>query len=291
VKGGSGANFSSTLNDFPSAGGEGAGGAFYIAGGTVSLNGDNVASNTAQGGQGGQGGPARPGYPAWEGVAGSGGLGTGGGLCDHGATAVSVANSTLSNNMAQGGAGGAGDLVSGTANGGGPGWGGAIVVTGGVSLNADTLFSNTAQGGAGGQGYHSASGSYGAGGAVYAPGGNAADSFTSVTFSSNTARGGAAGVSPHNSSLAGGLGQGGAIYYFGGQELTLVSDTISSNVAQGGVGASAGYDGLGAGGGLYIASTWNVPANVRIDAFTVANTIDNTASWSYPNIFGTYTET
>jgi hypothetical protein len=45
--------------------------------------------------------------------------------------------------------------------------------------------------------------------------------------------------------------------------------------------------GLGEGGGLYIASG----AIVYIDAFTLANVIDNTASTSYPNIFGTYIQT
>ncbi len=290
AQGGNGVNFSSTLNDFPSAGGEAAGGAYYAAGGTVALMTDNVASNTALGGQGGQGGPTTPGHPAWEGVAGSGGPAYGGVLCDHGDTYVTVANSTLSNNIAQGGAGGAGDLASGTAGAGGSGYGGVIVVTGAVSLEGDILFSNTAQGGAGGEGYHGASGGGGFGGAIYAPGGNIANYFTSLTLSSNTARGGAAGVNLHPlAQVVGGEGFGGAIYYFGPLQLTLLSDTISSNVAQGGAGANVGYDGLGEGGGLYIGSAYNFPSDVWLDAFTVANTIDNIASRSYPNIFGTYT--
>ena len=60
------------------------------------------------------------------------------------------------------------------------------------------------------------------------------------------------------------------------------------NTAQGGD--------LGEGGGLFIgteASTFygSTVASVYIDAFTLANVIDNTAATSYPNIFGTYIET
>ena len=53
---------------------------------------------------------------------------------------------------------------------------------------------------------------------------------------------------------------------------------------------------MGEGGGLFIGTEASAfygssVAIVDIDAFTLANVIDNTASTSDPNIFGTYTET
>ena len=55
---------------------------------------------------------------------------------------------------------------------------------------------------------------------------------------------------------------------------------MESNAAAGGSGSTAGQ---GHGGGMYIQSG----ATAYLDAFTVANTIDNTAD-SDPNIDGTY---
>jgi hypothetical protein len=58
----------------------------------------------------------------------------------------------------------------------------------------------------------------------------------------------------------------------------------AANGGQGGVGYPDGSAGLGEGGGLYIASH----AAVYLDAFTVANDLNNSASTSDPNIHGKY---
>jgi hypothetical protein len=64
-------------------------------------------------------------------------------------------------------------------------------------------------------------------------------------------------------------------------------DTVSSNAAVRGIGGGippTGPNGLGEGGGLYI----DPAATVYLDAFTVTNILNNTASTSDPNIHGTY---
>ena len=104
---------------------------------------------------------------------------------------------------------------------------------------------------------------------------------TSVSLSSNTVQGGKGGAG-----IIGGIDGNGGNGFGGGLEVsggtvTLTSVSASSNSAQ------APSTGLGEGGGVYIASG----AIVYVDAFTLANVIDNTASTSYPNIFGTYIET
>ena len=70
----------------------------YVAGGTVTLNSDNVSFNTAQGGQGGS--LVSDGYLGRQ---QSGGSGFAGGLYDALGGTVYVNSSTLSGNIAQGG--------------------------------------------------------------------------------------------------------------------------------------------------------------------------------------------
>jgi hypothetical protein len=88
-------------------------------------------------------------------------------------------------------------------------------------------------------------------------------------------------------------GFGGGLGALGGM-VTLTSDTITSNTAQGGNGGGggsgrgyglAGNPGLGEGGGLSI----DTPAEVCLYAFTQAHVSRNSASTSYPDIFGSYT--
>ena len=114
------------------------------------------------------------------------------------------------------------------------------------------------------------------------PGNSGPNTVTTVvisncTFSSNVAQGG----------VDGGVGEGGAIYIgavtSGTGDVTDVSlygDTLSLNTAQGGA-----VGNLGEGGGLFIGTG----ASAFLDASTLANIVGNTASTSYPNIFGTYT--
>jgi hypothetical protein len=170
----------------------------------------------------------------------TGGNGLGGAINVAGGS-LTLNNSSLSNNTAQGGRGG--DSTGGSP--GGVGLGGAIYVGGGaVTLNNSTLSDNTAQGGNGGNGEGSAGyGGNGWGGAIYVNGGASATLINS-TLSGNKAQGGAGGhsISPHGGVQGGnqGSGEGGGLFSDG--TVTLTNVTLSGNSA---VGA------LGNGGGLF----------------------------------------
>jgi Ca2+-binding RTX toxin-like protein len=128
---------------------------------------------------------------------GDGGDGEGGAIFVGGG-AVTLNNSTLANNTAQGGRGGFA-FVGGGGD-GGDGEGGAIyVAAGAVTLNNSTLANNTAQGGRGGLGSPSPFGEWD-------PVGEDGD------------------------------GRGGAIYVNGGASATLLNSTLSRNAAQSGGG-------------------------------------------------------
>ena len=242
----------------------GYGGALYVASGTVSLSNDTLSGNTARGGVGRLAGIVN-GIPIWYRY-----QGYGGGIYVSGGTVTST-NDILSSNAAVGGQGGAGTAGFNGQNGGngGPGGigygGGVCVAAGKVTLSNDTLTGNLAQGGQGGQGgkaypryypYH----------IVWGNGGNGGN---------------------------GGDGFGGGLCALGGS-ITLTGDTITSNTAQGGNGGAGGSGrsygltggtGVGEGGGLFL----DPPAVAYLDPFTVANVVNNTASTSYPNIYGSYT--
>jgi hypothetical protein len=182
-------------------------------------------------------------------AAGPSGVASGGGIYSDGV--VSIANSTIRNNQALGGNG------TDVANGLG---GGAAAHGGGMYVGTATV--------------------------------------TNTTFSSNLARGGdgASGFIVKGKEgtfiYGGGWGgdaTGGAIYSRGAIELR--GAVITQNTAKGGVGGNTpkGWgkapDGVGQGGGIYIAP--GVAAG--LDAFTQANTKNNTASTSDNDIFGSFT--
>jgi hypothetical protein len=251
----------------PQNGGNGFGGGLYVAGGTAVLTNATLSYNRALGSNGGYNG--------------NGGNGFGGGMEVAGGT-VSVRNSTLSFNTAQGanGATSFGANPTGLGN-GGSGFGGALQVSGGtVSLISDTLSSNAARGGAGSS--LPGNGGNAFGGALQVNGGTV--SVGNSTLSSNTAQGGNAGFVQNGfwQMGNGGNGFGGALEVNSGT-LSLTSDTVSSNSAQRSI-VVGQVAGVGAGGGLYIASG----ATVDIDAFTLAHFMNNTASTSDPEIHGTY---
>jgi hypothetical protein len=158
--------------------------------------------------------------------------------------------------------------------------GGGIYSNGTLTLEGNTkVQSNLALGGQGG--YAASGGSAGGGGVCVAAG---TVTMTSTVLSSNRATGGRGGMSIGPSGGPGGNGFGGGVYAFGGT-ITLHNDTVTGNTAQGGSGGYRfGMVGRGEGGGLYINY-----ASVCLDAFTLANVIYNSVSWSYPNIYGSYT--
>ena len=82
---------------------------------------------------------------------------------------------------------------------------------------------------------------------------------------------------------------GAKIYVGYGGSLTMHLCSLSGNTATGGSGGSykgtKASDGVGEGGGLYLAAG----AAVSLDAFTVAHATNNHASTSDPDIYGPYT--
>jgi hypothetical protein len=156
--------------------------------------------------------------------------------------------------------------------------GGGIWSNGSLTLGNGTLMEgNRASGGAysgnlfgritpAGDGY---------GGALYIAGGTA--SIASTTITGNYAFGGSTG-----GFNIGGNAYGGALYVAAGQ-VVLTTTTVNNNNAVPGQGSSQATS---YGGGLFIA----IAATVDIDAFTLANVINNTAVID-PNIDGTCIET
>jgi len=169
--------------------------------------------------------------------------------------------------------------------------GGAIFSSGVLTISDTTIQNNQALGGDSGA-FEGGAGATGAGGGIYIAGGSA--SVMNSTLSSNLARGGNGG----NGGKAffptppgpGGAGLGGAIYVATGT-LQISGTTITHNTARGGSsgrspkGIGKASDGIGQGGGIYIASS----ASVTLDAFTQTNTSGNTASTSDNDIFGSFT--
>jgi hypothetical protein len=168
--------------------------------------------------------------------------------------------------------------------------GGAIYNQGTLDLNGVTVQNNIAQGQNGTSGFHAGTpGQSAAGGGIYSSGSLTLEGGTSVQ--NNQALGGQGGTDVTwygNYGWAGGNGFGGGVFVADGTA-TLTDVTVSYNNAKGGVGGNwrsihGGHPGLGEGGGLYI----NTLATVYLDAFTVANVLNNTASTSDPNIHGSY---
>ncbi len=194
---------------------------------------------------------------------------------------LSLSGVTVQNNIAQG-------------VGAGIGAGGGIYSNGSLTLQNCTLQNNQALGGNGA--YIGYPGYPGFGGGLDVSGGTA--SLTNVTLYSNTARGGdgAQGgtvevcsrwggcYKEHVPGGNGGDGVGGGMFVEFGTVM-LHNSTVDYNSAVGGKGASGSPNGLGEGGGLYM----YMGTVVHLDAFTLTNTINNTASTSNNNIFGSYT--
>src|SRR5262245_59382308 len=171
------------------------GGGILNRGGHVTLENAVVEGNVARGGDGSDGsGSGQPGGP--------GRYGEGGGIYSYGPLAVT--GSTVRNNQALGGHGGAGSLgaVGGRGGDGGQGLGGGVFVQGLAVFTRSTISHNAAHGGAGGRGGAGAGGGvtpslggdggqgvWGGGGGVFAQE-DANATFTNTTVSTNTTRGG-----------------------------------------------------------------------------------------------------
>ncbi|HKB04975.1 MAG TPA: hypothetical protein VKD90_22320 [Gemmataceae bacterium] len=126
----------------PGPAGGALGGGLCVAGGSATITGSTIASNSAQGGAGGAGtagsGGSGPGaYPSTAGAPGGNGLGGGVYVA---ASAVTIRTTTVTHNIAQGGRGGQGG--GGSPNGGpGQGIGGGLFIdpTGIFGMDAYTV--------------------------------------------------------------------------------------------------------------------------------------------------------
>jgi hypothetical protein len=170
----------------------------------------------------------------------------------------------------------------GTSHGvpGGDAAGGGLWSSGALTLQNGTLIqSNSAIGGIGGSSKNAVaggSGGNGFGGGVYVAGGTV--NLTNAILSNNAALGAEGGFGSGGFVQGdGGSGFGGGMYVASGT-VSLGSTTVTSDTAYGGSLFGSSY-----GGGLYIAAG----ATVYLDAFTVANTSNNTADF-YPDIDGSY---
>ncbi len=168
-------------------GGNSAGGALFVAAGTITLGSSAIDHNEAIGGSGGNTVHANP-----AGTAGIGGNGTGGAVAVAGGT-LSVKSCNLEFNNAFGGLGGghlnfAGTAFTGTPafqGAGGGGFGGGLYISGGtLHLTLDDVESNLAYGGFSQDGATSTAAS---GGGLYKAGGTTTiDAFTLAHIINNT---------------------------------------------------------------------------------------------------------
>ena len=199
----------------------------------------------------------------------------------------------ITENLAQGGRGGFGQVGGASVypGTGGLGMGGAIFNSyrGTLALTRCTLFDNTAQGGIGGDGgrnsFFTLFGPGGNGGTAFG-GAILSDSYQSVTltnctFSNNHAQGGRGGLPwPLSTAVAGGGGNaiGGALT----GPFTLESCTISGNSANGGMSPDPLQTGAGTGGGC--SSTWLPVASSAHNSVIARNTVSGNWSSDAPDV-------
>jgi hypothetical protein len=206
------------------AGGAAAGGAFYLAAGSLTLNLDLLQGNSAVGGQGGVGGAGGPGSSLVASTTFS--LPTGSSL-----PGLPTGSSGFPTGfLGHGGNGGLGGIGG---NGGAAAGGGLYVDGGALTLALTTLNNNQAVGGQGGPGGRGGPGGFGGLGSLTGGAGG------SVVVGGSGGTGG-----------NGGSGQGGGLFLAGGT-VTFDGDTLSDNAANGGAGGAGGAGGSGAlAGGL-----------------------------------------
>jgi hypothetical protein len=181
---------------------------------------------------------------------------------------------TLTDNLAEGGAGNTNGLLAGIGLGGGF----AAFLQTTATLSNSTVDHNQA---IGGEGVAGANGADGLGGGIANLLGSAV-TVNNCTVDHNRAVGGAG--------YAGGNGLGGGLYNdgstdFGVSSLTVTGTTITHNEAKGGKGEGGGSAGQGLGGGAYLAAG----GSVCFDVFTAAHVRHNHASTSDDDVFGSFT--
>ena len=190
---------------------------------------------------------------------------------------LSVSRCTMTNNLAVGGATGAGTIAQ-------DGRGGAIAnfifgglpspvtVTATARIDHSSLLGNQAKGGAG------TTGGTGSGGAAANLNGGVLTISNSL-IALNRATGGAGSGGNGGDGRGGGLSNGGPSPV-GTPSLTLSRSLVALNRAEGGAASGGGSDGLGQGGGLYVTQGGNACADL------LTAILANHASTSDDDVFG-----
>jgi hypothetical protein len=181
---------------------------------------------------------------AAQGADGSGASARGGGVYNVGTLTISGSN--LTGNSATGGHGA--DQFS-FAPSGGHALGGGVYNAGSLTIANNVLENNSASGGRGGNsagpGLGSSHGGLGRGGAIYNANSLVA---TNSIFTGNTATGGNGGSSGSGNATGGNSGNGGAVFNAG--TLTVSDSHLNGNAAIGGSGGSGGFGYLNGPGGV-----------------------------------------
>jgi hypothetical protein len=209
------------------------------------------------------------------------GRGAGGGIASQSFTVpviLTVNNCSFTGNQAVGGAGNSGGVSVGVGVGGG--LENERVAT--ATVANSTFTGNRAIGGDGAAGGNGADGLGGGLANLW----GATLTVSNCALTGDQALGGVGGVGGNG--FGGGLFNDGLSIFPGNAgtpaTLTVTGSTITDNQAIGGAGGSGGA-GQGVGGGAYFAAG----GVVCLDAFTVANTLGNTASTSSKDVFGDFT--
>jgi hypothetical protein len=206
--------------------------------GILSISDSLISGNVAQGGTT---------------ATGPGGIGYGGGIVASSGSTLTVTDSSITNDSAIAGFGGAGGGLHTTTS-AGFAFGGGIDVTSGstATLVGCTIFDNVAQGSAGASGNaggDGVAGGVGVGGvALRGPFIDTSKLYlVNSTVSRNQAIGGAGG-----SGATGGNGLGGGLAIAFGSSASLTASTVEKNSAVGGARGQGASDGNGLGGGVYV---------------------------------------
>ncbi len=234
-------------NGQPGGNGQAASGGGIYSSGSTDLSNSTISGNTARGGAGGNGGNYDPPGQGSGGAGGPGGAGSGGGL--YAASHVNMSTSTVSGNIATGGAGGSAGasfhFASDGASGGNGEGGGLFIMSGTSTFSASTVSGNSVTGGNGGAGGVYYGGFGGGGGGSRGAGlfvANGSATLANSTVSHNTANNGGSGGNGTGPGGNGGDSAGGGLFVVKGN-VKSVGVTIASNRVK--AGGAAGISGSG----------------------------------------------
>jgi hypothetical protein len=210
---------------------------------------------------------------------GDNGAGLGGGINNFGAI-LNMTSSAVVGNQAVGAAGGSG-IAAGEGIGGGLNDSNAFGFDGTASVTTSTIARNLAKGGAGASAADDGGGGIGGGIAVAIGSFLETPDMSSLVLTNSSLVRNVAQGGAGGLGADGGAGWGGGAFVGADGSATFDSTSlVISNQAAGGLAGSGGSEGTGIGGGLYIATGASVSVKKT-------NVFGNFASTSDPNIFGT----